>query len=41
MKVFEGDNFEGNVNTPIDQTEIKSVGRSTLIFSKCEITESK
>lgn len=32
MKVFEGDNFEANVNTPIDQAEIKSVGRSTLIF---------
>lgn len=41
MKVFEGDHFKANVNTPIDQTEIKPVGSSTLIFLKCEITESK
>ena len=32
MKVFEGNNFEANVNTPIDQTEIKPVGSSTLFF---------
>lgn len=34
MSLLKGDKFEANISTPINQTEIKPIGRSTLILKR-------